>query len=108
MNLEKLKHSYPDRNKVLVGEIVTLQDLYDFKLELLTELKSIFRECGGQPSRKWLKSSQVKKALGISASTLQILRNNGTVPFTKIGGTIYYDTEEINRLLKTSRFNKDQ
>ncbi|HEY4286358.1 MAG TPA: hypothetical protein VGN00_04600 [Puia sp.] len=33
------------------------------------------------------------------ASTLQILRNKGTVPYTRMGGILYYDAAEIEQLL---------
>ncbi|WP_369427692.1 helix-turn-helix domain-containing protein [Pontibacter harenae] len=35
----------------------------------------------------------------MSPATLQTLRINGTLPFTKIGGTIYYRAEDIERLM---------
>lgn len=50
---------------------------------------------------KTLKSHQVERILGISSGTLQTLRNNGTIPFTKIGGICYYDEHEIRRLLSS-------
>lgn len=50
---------------------------------------------------KTLKSHQVERILGISSGTLQTLRNNGTIPFTKIGGVCYYDEHEIRRLLSS-------
>jgi hypothetical protein len=37
--------------------------------------------------------------LNISAGTLQTLRNNGKLPYTKIGGLIYYDATEIDGIL---------
>ena len=49
--------------------------------------------------KRWLKSSDVRKMLGISSGTLQTLRNNGKIPFTKVGGLIYYDAAEINQIL---------
>ena len=44
-----------------------------------------------------------KTVLQISPGTLQNLRINGTLPYTKIGGIIYYDTEEIQEILTTNR-----
>ncbi len=42
-----------------------------------------------------LKSHQVERLLGISTSTLRKLRNNGSIPFVKIGGTFFYNQAEI-------------
>jgi hypothetical protein len=41
--------------------------------------------------------------LSISPGTLQNLRINGTIPYTKIGGVLYYDADEINSVLKKHR-----
>ena len=53
--------------------------------------------------KEWLKSADVRKMLGISSGTLQTLRINKTLPYTKIGGTIYYAYGDVTRVLN---FNK--
>lgn len=84
-------------------EIVTTDDLREFKIELLTELKKLLKEHHGQPSKKWLKSYEVKKLLGISPGTLQNMRINGTLPYTKIGGVMFYDYEDIRKMLEENQ-----
>ena len=81
-------------------EIVTTDDLREFKIELLKEIKQLFAAHHGQPTKKWLKSYEVRKLLGISPGTLQNLRVNGTLPFTKIGGVIFYDSKDIQKMMK--------
>ena len=51
----------------------------------------------------WLKSIEVKDMLGISDGTLQNLRINGTLPHTKVGGTIYYEYVDVIGLLKMNK-----
>ena len=80
-------------------EIVTTDDLREFKIELLGELKEILKQHHGQPSKKWLKSYEVRELLGISSGTLQTMRNNRTLPFSKIGGVMFYDYENIKKML---------
>jgi len=46
-----------------------------------------------------LKSYEVRKLLGISPGTLQNLRLNETLPYTKIGGLMYYRYEDIRKLM---------
>ena len=58
--------------------IVTNEDLNQFKKELLSELTSLISVKPAIPV-KWLKSYQVREMLGISPGTLQNLRINGTV-----------------------------
>ena len=64
------------------AEIVTTDDLREFKVELFREFKKMLQEQHGHPARKWLKSYEIRKLLGISPGTLQNLRVNGTLPFT--------------------------
>ena len=78
-------------------EILTKEDLQQFKKELFDELFKSF--VIPQPPKKWLKSNEVKAILNCSAGTLQNLRINGTLSPTKIGGTWYYDNEQVNNLL---------
>lgn len=89
------------QNPVFRNQIATVGDLEDFKADILASIKHLFTELKGNVSKKWLKSYEVKKMLGLSTGTLQNLRNNGTLPHTKIGGTIYYNSEDIDKLIIT-------
>ena len=80
-------------------ELITREDLREFKNELLNDLKQIMQP-GQEQSKKWLKSSEVRKMLNISPGTLQNLRINGTLRFTKIGSIMYYKLEDINKVLE--------
>jgi hypothetical protein len=55
---------------------------------------------GQGQSKQWLKSIEVRKLLKISPGTLQNLRINGTLRFTRIGSLLYYKQEDINKLLE--------
>jgi len=85
--------------------IITTDDLREFKMELLEEMKQLFNNQQGRPSKKWLKSPEVMDLLGISPGTLQNLRVNGTLPFTKVGGVLYYDYHQIMEVLEKNRIN---
>ena len=85
--------------------IITTEDLMDFKLELLEDIKQLLQHQNGQPAKKWLKSPEVRELLGISPGTLQNLRINGTLPYTKIGGVLYYDYQEIMQVLERNRIH---
>ena len=80
-------------------ELITRQDLREFKNDLLTEIKQIIKPGQGQ-SKQWLKSVEVRKLLNISPGTLQNLRINGTLRYSKIGGMMYYKLEDIHKLLE--------
>ena len=83
--------------------IITTDDLRDFKLELLQEIKGLLQEQNSGRTKKILKSSEVMDMLQISPGTLQNLRVNGTLPFMKVGGLIYYDAEDIQKVLLENR-----
>jgi len=86
-------------------QIITTEDLLEFKVELLSDLKNLLKEYAGQPAKKWLKSYEVRKLLSISPGTLQNLRINGTLPFTKIGGVMYYDYADIQNMLQSKKIH---
>ena len=46
-----------------------------------------------------LDNSDVMRALNISQRTLQTLRSNGTLPYSQIGGKLYYRRADIETLL---------
>ncbi len=56
-------------------EVVTREDLQAFRLELINDIKELLLP---QPdtSKKWLRSTEVRKQLSISAGTLQKLPGN--------------------------------
>ena len=83
--------------------ILTTDDLYDFKLELLEEIKKLLLQPKHQETKKYLKSSEVMEMLSISPGTLQNLRVNGTLPYSKIGGIILYEEKEIDRVMQENR-----
>ena len=85
--------------RVYRDQLVTITDLKEFKQDLLFSLSQLIAGNAAKPPKKWLKSKEVKNLLNISYGTLQALRANGTIPFTKIGHTIFYDQEEINEVL---------
>lgn len=82
-------------------EFITKNDLERFKNELISEIKQILEAKSSIHSKEWLKSPEVMKLLDISPGTLQNLRINGTLKFSKVGGTIYYKSEDIQRMIET-------
>src|SRR5690348_260604 len=104
MEKVKLKNVGTVMTNVTRNQLVTLDDLDAFKVSLLLEFKKLIDEkLSPVIPRKWLKSYEVRQMLNLSPGTLQKLRSNGTIPYTRVGGAIYYDREDIQRLLSTSK-----
>lgn len=83
--------------------IITTDDLREFKMELLDDIKKLLSKQTTGKLKRYLKSSEVMDLLQVSPGTLQNLRINGTLPYTKVGGIIYYDAEEIQNIMIANR-----
>ena len=61
-----------------------------------------------QQQKKWLKSNEVRELLNISPGTLQNLRINGTLTYTRVGGVLFYESAHIDKLLNENKIdNRD-
>ncbi|MCB0496175.1 MAG: helix-turn-helix domain-containing protein [Cyclobacteriaceae bacterium] len=83
-------------------QIITKDDLENFKQELLSHMQDLLKTDSSM-QKKWLKSHEVRKLLKISPGTLQNLRVNGHLPYTKIGGTMFYAYEDILAMLEENK-----
>ncbi|MDE3235475.1 MAG: helix-turn-helix domain-containing protein [Bacteroidota bacterium] len=82
--------------------IITQEDLLEFRIKLLEDIRNLLHTKPAKP-KQWLKSSEVRKLLQISPGTLQNLRINGTLSYTKIGSIIYYNYDDIEALLEGTK-----
>lgn len=85
--------------------IITTDDLREFRLELLEDLKELIQKPVHPKKKKYLKSAEVMELLQVSPGTFQNLRINGTLPYSKIGGIIFYDSDEIHRIIQDNRID---
>ena len=83
-------------------QVITMEDLNEFRSLLLNDLKEIIHS-KPQQAKQWLKSKEVRKLLNISSGTLQNLRINGTITYTKIGGILYYSNSDLEKLLESNK-----
>jgi len=89
----------------MAAEIITKDDLQEFGEKLIDQITGILSKVKSEPKR-YLKTYQVKNLLKISSNTLQALRDNGTIPFTKVGGILYYRYEDVLNVLEGSNKGK--
>jgi len=69
---------------------LSLDDLSDNEINTLIE-QFILED--------WMDNQDVMQTLHISPRTLQTLRSNGTLPFSRIGNKLYYRRQDIERIL---------
>ena len=113
-DLGKVLRQLPSIQKELLKrEIITLEDLTNEQIEVLME--EVYQEEfaskeseGIQNLSKdanledWIDGQEVMMKLRISPRTLQTLRSNGTIPFTRIGHKLYYLKQDIERILRNN------
>lgn len=83
-------------------DVLTKEDLQQFRTQLINDLKQLFDLSARNQEKAWLRGAEVRKLLQISQNTLQNLRVTGKLHPSKVGGILYYSSEEINRLLRQS------
>jgi len=84
----------------MATEILTQEDLKQFRTQLLEDFKGLLENHSKSTPKQWLKSSEVRKILGISHGTLQNLRISRSIPYTKLGGIMFYKYEDIEKILE--------
>ena len=83
---------------VMQVEMITKEDLQAFRLQLINDMKELLLP--HQPtSQEWLRSSEVRKKLKISAGTLQSYRISGKLTASKIGNILFYRSIDVENLL---------
>jgi hypothetical protein len=88
----------------MIYETISNDDLQRFRLQLLEDIKRLINE-GSAPKKEWLRSSEVRKMLGISHGTLQNLRIKNILPFRRVGGILYYKYKDIMVLMEKNEHN---
>lgn len=79
------------QEELLKRKIISLDDLTDEQIDRL---------CDRALLEDWIDGQVVMQKLHISARTLQTLRSNGTIPYTKIGHKIWYLKRDLERVLR--------
>ena len=82
----------------LLNELATLTA----KVELLSS------HCEDKRLRRWLNGVDVQEILHISSRTLQTLRDQGRIGYTKIGNRIYYTPEDVEKVLSIILYTENQ
>lgn len=86
----------------MLVDIFTKEDLEEFRRSLLKDIIEIVNT-KTQPTDKWLKSYEVRKLLNISQGTLQSLRDNKKIEYTKVGNVFLYNNKDIIKMLENNR-----
>lgn len=81
--------------EVVVIDKATFERMLSGFENFAKEVERLCREHGDLGEREWLDSYDVCRLLGISPRTLQTMRENGTLAYTKISHKVYYRSEDV-------------
>ena len=81
------------QEELLKRKLISLDDLSAKEIENLSERAFL---------EDWIDGQEVMQKLKISPRTLQTLRSNGTIPYTRIGHKLYYLKQDIERILRNN------
>lgn len=88
----------------MTEKIMTSSDFIEFEKKLLKHIDGLIINSNDGIKRRWLKSKDVRKLLGnISPGKLQEMRINREISYSKIGGMLLYDYNEIVNVLENSK-----
>ncbi len=79
------------------------QILTSINSEIRSLVKAFESHKANQPTdirSEWLNTVEASHALGISAKSLQRLRNCGSLPYSRVHGKVYYKKSDIEQLLE--------
>ncbi|MBN8880529.1 MAG: helix-turn-helix domain-containing protein [Sphingobacteriales bacterium] len=84
-------------------ELATREDLENLRKQIIEGVKAIILELlktdKDQPL-EGLKTRQVRKILGCSTNTLKAHRISRKIRVKKVGGTLYYNREDVRKLVE--------
>lgn len=98
--MEKKGKQLEESSALYTHQLVTLADLEKFKEQMLSEMRRLFASGDALPSKQWLKSREVRKLLNVSPGKLHAMRTSRQLTFMRIGGVIYYDRADIDKMFE--------
>ena len=70
------------------------------------KVERLCREQEDLGEKEWLDSNDVCRLLGISPRTLQTMRENGTLAYTKISHKVYYRPEDVKAVFPVAEMKR--
>ena len=83
------------------SELITRKDLFEVEDRISKKIDQLKNQDSG--AKRWLRTSDVSKMLNLSSSSIQTLRISSILPYTKVGGTLFYNVDDIEELLAKNK-----
>ena len=101
--MEKKGKQAEESSALFAHQLVTLADLEKFKEQMFSEMRRLLAGRDTQHSKQWLKSREVRKLLDVSPGKLHAMRASRQLSYMRIGGVIYYDRADIDKMFEKFR-----
>lgn len=85
--------------KIISFEKRTFEEIAAKLNRFVQRVESLCREHGGKETGEWMNNHEIYRRLRISPRTLQTLRDNGTLAFTKIRNRTYYRPDDVEHVI---------
>ncbi len=86
--------------EVITIEKKTFDEMSEKFDRFVNRVEEICQRCGERGMGKWLDNQDVCRLLNISSRTLQMLRDNGMLAYSRINHKIYYKPQDVKRILQ--------
>jgi hypothetical protein len=83
-------------------EVIQLMEGLSKDFTLIKEYIMSVKQSKSSLNDAWMDGQEVMLLLKISKRTLQSMRDNGTLPFSRINGKFYYKTVDIQLMLESN------
>lgn len=81
-----------------MSDYITKDDLRQFSLMIIDEIRKLKTEFKRDDEIEWVKSRAARKLLTMSAGSLQNLRITGQIRYKKVLGSYYYNRADLMKL----------
>jgi hypothetical protein len=87
----------------MVVELITKEDLDNFKKELIDEIRVLLGEKPKDQEYMWLTGKETREILRVSPGTLAMYTRKGALGVSKIYGKNFYKREEVLKFIENGR-----
>lgn len=89
-------------DEIVVTSSRELQRLIGHTMRAALEVAFARREYNVSAPKEWLTNKEAMEFLGLSKTSLQRFRKAGRLPFSKMGGSIYYRYSDLVSILENN------
>jgi hypothetical protein len=95
-----------DTQTIIVSSRAALDEAVSVAVERTLKRLNVAPLESEAPGIGWLTNKEAQRTLQTSKATLARWRADGTLPYSKVGQSVYYSVEDVNALLESRRVRR--